>query len=168
MGWLSRLGVGVADIHAHVRALQRAFLELLEALDLRALPSGALVTPRDLARQGHFLTFRLPDAVALAEALRAQGVDVDSRGDRLRFGFGLYHDPTTWTGWSSGCGSCSQGRRAVPASGAMVGGGHARLRPAQAAEDQDRGPGPAPPSRPARRSSPRSHFSSGMFSKFIP
>jgi kynureninase len=92
MDWLVGLGVTVADIHAHVQALQRGFLERLEALDLRAIRAGALVTPRDLARQGHFLTFRLADAGAAAHALEERGVQVDARGDRLRFGFGLYHD----------------------------------------------------------------------------
>ena len=62
-------------------------------MDPRALPAASLVTPPDLSRQGHFLTFRLPRATELADALRAQGVEVDSRADRLRFGFGLYHEP---------------------------------------------------------------------------
>ena len=61
-------------------------------LDLPALRAEALITPRDLARQGHFLTFRVPDAAAMASRLEALGVDVDTRGDRLRFGFGLYHE----------------------------------------------------------------------------
>jgi selenocysteine lyase/cysteine desulfurase len=93
LDWLAGLGVGVAEIHAHVQELQRLFLEMLARLDLRALPLGSLVTPPDLSRQGHFLTFRLPRATELAAALRARGVDVDSRADRVRFRFGLYHEP---------------------------------------------------------------------------
>ena len=93
LDWLAGLGLSVADIHAHVQGLQRMFLERLGSLDLDILPVAALVTPPDLERQGHFLTFRLPTAIDLAAALRAQGVEVDSRGDRLRFGFGLYHEP---------------------------------------------------------------------------
>ena len=93
MDWLQGLGIGVADIHAHVRTLQRRFLDRLPGLGLRALPAAALVTPPDLARQGHFLTFRVPEAGAFAEALRARGVDVDSRADRVRFGFGIYQTP---------------------------------------------------------------------------
>jgi selenocysteine lyase/cysteine desulfurase len=93
LDWLDGLGLAVADIHSHVRALQRLFLERLERLDLPALRAEALITPRDLARQGHFLTFRVPDATAMASRLEALGVDVDTRGDRLRFGFGLYHEP---------------------------------------------------------------------------
>lgn len=92
LDWLAGLGIAVADIHAHVQELQRAFLSMLARLDLRALPVASLVTPPDLSRQGHFLTFRLPRATELAQALRALRVEVDSRADRLRFGFGLYHD----------------------------------------------------------------------------
>lgn len=93
MDWLQGLGVGVADVHAHVRALQRRFLDRLPGLALAALPADALVTPLDLERQGHFLTFRVPEAAAFAEALRVRGVDVDSRADRVRFGFGIYQTP---------------------------------------------------------------------------
>lgn len=92
MDWLQALGVSVADVHAHVQALQRRFLALLPSLGARALPPDALVTPADLSRQGHFLTFRVADAAALAGALRERGVDVDFRADRVRFGFGAYQD----------------------------------------------------------------------------
>jgi kynureninase len=92
MDWLQGLGVGVADVHAHVRALQRRFLDRLPGL-ARALPADALVTPPDLERQGHFLTFRVPEAAAFAAELRTRCVDVDSRADRVRFGFGIYQTP---------------------------------------------------------------------------
>ena len=47
----------------------------------------------NLARLGHFLTFRLSGAPALSKRLAEElGVLTDARGDRLRFGFGLYHD----------------------------------------------------------------------------
>ncbi len=38
------------------------------------------------------LTFRTPHAGAVREQLREQGVMVDHRDDRLRFGFGVYQD----------------------------------------------------------------------------
>jgi len=38
------------------------------------------------------LTFRLPGAPEVFAALRERGVETDLRGDRIRFGFGLYHD----------------------------------------------------------------------------
>jgi selenocysteine lyase/cysteine desulfurase len=93
MGLWQRLGVTVPGVHAHVRALQERFLAGLESTPPRALSGETLVTPRDLRRQGHFLTFRFPEAPALFEALRARGVETDLRADRIRFGFGLYHDP---------------------------------------------------------------------------
>jgi selenocysteine lyase/cysteine desulfurase len=87
-----RLGLTVAGVHAHVQKLQERFLAGLETAAPRALPAATLVTPRDLRRQGHFLTFRFPEAPGLFDALRAKGVETDLRGDRIRFGFGLYHD----------------------------------------------------------------------------
>ncbi len=93
MEWLAGLGVGVADIHAHVGALQERFLTGLERARVAALPLSSLVTPRQAEKRGHFLTFRLAQAADLGRRLGEGGVIADWRGDRLRFGFGLYHDP---------------------------------------------------------------------------
>ncbi|HLJ06971.1 MAG TPA: aminotransferase class V-fold PLP-dependent enzyme [Acidimicrobiia bacterium] len=85
--WLDALGVAVADIHEHVAALQARFLA--------AAPHPELVPGADFAERGHFLTFRFPDpgrAAAVDAALHAAGVVVDHRHDRLRIGFGVYHD----------------------------------------------------------------------------
>jgi selenocysteine lyase/cysteine desulfurase len=92
MGWLEGLGVSVAMIHAHVQDLQRRFVERLGALRLAALHPGQLVVPLEAPARGHFLTFRTPDAEALHRRLLDADVVTDYRGDRLRFGFGLYHD----------------------------------------------------------------------------
>jgi selenocysteine lyase/cysteine desulfurase len=92
MDWLQGLGVSVDTVHAHVLGLQRRFLATLEAANLTALPASSLVTPRDLAQQGNFLAFQLAHAAELARALEERGVLVDVRGDRLRIGFGVYHD----------------------------------------------------------------------------
>ena len=81
--WLDALGLTVADIHAHVQRLQRRFLAA--GLHPELLPGP------EVAERGHFLTFRLPDAGAVAAGLHAAGVIVDHRHDRLRIGFGLYH-----------------------------------------------------------------------------
>jgi len=93
MDLLERLGLTVADVHGHVTRLQDRFLTGLEAARPKALPAEALVTPRDFSRQGNFLVFRFPSAPALFQALRDRNVETDLRGDRIRFGFGLYHDP---------------------------------------------------------------------------
>jgi kynureninase len=85
--WLDGLGVTVADIHTHVARLQQRFLAAGPHPELAPPPTG----DGGVGERGHFLTFRLPDAAAVAAALHAAGVIVDHRDDRLRIGFGLYH-----------------------------------------------------------------------------
>ncbi len=86
--WLEQIDVSVGDIHRHVQALQHRFQD---GIAERGLHVGELV-PAASAPRGHFLTFRTPRAAALDEGLAAAQVIVDHRGDRLRFGFGLYQD----------------------------------------------------------------------------
>lgn len=80
--WLSDLDVDVADIHAHVSRLQAHFLELV----------AGVLPPVDADPHGHFLSFRLEDAGDVYRRLYDAGATTDFRGDRLRIGFGLYHD----------------------------------------------------------------------------
>jgi selenocysteine lyase/cysteine desulfurase len=82
--WLDGLGVTVAGIHDHVRRLQRRFLA--------AGPHPELLPPEGVGERGHFLTFRLRNAAAVHTALHLANVITDYRDDRLRIGFGLYHD----------------------------------------------------------------------------
>jgi kynureninase len=83
--WLDELGVTVADVHSHVGRLQARFVS--------AAPHPELLPPEEPAGdRGHFLTFRFPGAAAVHAALHAAGVIADYRDDRLRIGFGLYHD----------------------------------------------------------------------------
>jgi selenocysteine lyase/cysteine desulfurase len=93
MDWLSGLGVTVDGIHSHVHALQRAFVDRLSVRRLAALGPQQLVIPIEEANRGHFLTFRTAEAGTLHQRLLDAGIVTDYRGDRLRFGFGLYHDP---------------------------------------------------------------------------
>jgi kynureninase len=86
--WLAELGVSVADIHEHVRGLQARFLDGAPASWVAALVPGP-----EVADRGHFLTFRLPEAADIHRRLLDDEVVTDVRGDRLRIGFGLYHDP---------------------------------------------------------------------------
>ena len=92
MDWLAGLGVSVDAIHTHVHALQRDFVDRLATLELAALNPAQLVVPLEQPNRGNFLTFRTPEAGALHQRLLDAGVVTDYRGDRLRFGFGLYHD----------------------------------------------------------------------------
>ncbi len=85
---LDDIGVDVAAIHAHVMHLMEAFVERLSGS-----PLGGLVPPwNPHAQRGHFLTFRSDEAGELHDRLAGAGVVCDRRGDRLRLGFGIYHD----------------------------------------------------------------------------
>lgn len=81
--WLRDLGLGVPDIHQHVAGLQAQFLDLV---------ADVLPAP-DADPRGHFLSFRRDDAGEVYRRLYRAGATTDYRGDRLRIGFGLYHDP---------------------------------------------------------------------------
>ncbi|MFI5345694.1 MAG: aminotransferase class V-fold PLP-dependent enzyme [Elusimicrobiota bacterium] len=92
--WRRSLNMTVEKSDAHVRGLQSHFLKRLAVKPRGPFKTEALIST-DLSRLGHFLTFRLSDASALSKKLAADhGVLTDARGDRLRFGFGLYHDQT--------------------------------------------------------------------------
>ena len=91
MRWLDELGVTGREIHAHVGALERRFLDGLAATPLARLPVAAL-TPPDGAARGNFLTFDLDAAEDVEGRLAAHRILVDRRGRRLRFGLGVYHD----------------------------------------------------------------------------
>lgn len=87
--WLDDLGVGVPDIHDHVRGLQARFLASVDQHG--GALTGAVLLPGPAHQRGHFLTYRTADAERLAAQLAGRGVRVDHRGDRLRLGFGVYH-----------------------------------------------------------------------------
>ena len=91
MDWLDAQHLTPALIHAHVQALQQRFLNGLEPLRLDALLPERLIPQRELPR-GNFLCFRHPTAGDCYARLQAQNVITDYREDRLRFGFGIYHD----------------------------------------------------------------------------
>lgn len=90
--WLEARNLSVADIHAHVRALQRRFLEKLSDAKLSWLSLNRLVPPLAIEARGHFLAFEVPNADAIEAELLKRDVVIDRRGTRLRFGFGLYHE----------------------------------------------------------------------------
>ena len=92
MNWLTDIGTTVADIHAHAHDLQQRFVAGLEGIGLDSLRAGQLVVPLDELGRGNFLTFQTDRAERIHRALRAANIVTDWRGDRLRFGFGLYHD----------------------------------------------------------------------------
>jgi selenocysteine lyase/cysteine desulfurase len=85
--WRSHVQLTTERNRAHAHLLQSAFLDGLPPGPLNA---SQLVVPT--AERGQFLTFRTPDAGAICATLKLHRVITDSRGDRLRFGFGPYQD----------------------------------------------------------------------------
>lgn len=92
MDWLASTGVSVAQVHRHVVDLQERFLRGLEERDLPRLTSRDLVPARGIPR-GNFLAFDVDGAAEIHERLAAAHVAIDRRDRRLRFGFGVYHEP---------------------------------------------------------------------------
>lgn len=84
LAWLEAEGVGPGEISRHVRGLQESFIEMAPA-------PGELIPPPGSDR-GNFLTYRTQRAGDLYRDLHEQRVITDYRADRLRIGFGLYHD----------------------------------------------------------------------------
>lgn len=86
--------LSVEIIHQLVQRNQKLLL-----LELGKMNHPQLQTSKVLMhapdRHGHFLTFELSsteETQTLVQALAAKNIKTDSRGNRLRFGFGLYHD----------------------------------------------------------------------------
>jgi selenocysteine lyase/cysteine desulfurase len=94
MELFEREGITIAMIHEHVRRLQERFLGELQAAEHPLLSMERLLYRRS-APHGHFLTFVLPSVEQTADVanrLAEANITVDYRGNRLRFGFGLYQD----------------------------------------------------------------------------
>lgn len=86
--------LSVEKIHAWVQQNQKYFLDELEKKNHPLLNRKALIAA-NLNHHGHFLTFDLPSTEitqTMVTQMKAQGLHTDSRGARLRFGFGLYQD----------------------------------------------------------------------------
>jgi selenocysteine lyase/cysteine desulfurase len=92
LDWLESLDVTVEMIHERVQILQVRFVECLRDLGLETLHPGQLLVSVDEPNRGHFLTFRTEAAESIHQRLLEEDVITDYRGDRLRFGFGIYQD----------------------------------------------------------------------------
>ena len=66
--------------------------QAVDALSATALGGAELLNPLDGGPHARFLAYRSPDAARWQKALLDRNVITDVRGDRLRIGFGLYHD----------------------------------------------------------------------------
>jgi selenocysteine lyase/cysteine desulfurase len=88
---LDNQGLTTAKISAHTAALQEQFVE---AIGGTALAGAELLNPLGAEdRHARFLAFRGPRAQSWYQALKARNCITDVRGDVLRIGFAIYHDP---------------------------------------------------------------------------
>ena len=92
MDWLEAETLTVGNMHRYCLDLQRAFLTKLDVAKGALSPAQLLID--DPTKRGRFLTFKTADAGRLESELAKRNVIVDRRGDRLRFGVGIYHDET--------------------------------------------------------------------------
>lgn len=86
--------LSVEVIHTFVQENQNLFMSELEKLKNPLFGRSNLVMI-DPANHGHFLTFELLSTGITQKAVEVfnkLNLKTDSRGSRLRFGFGLYHD----------------------------------------------------------------------------
>jgi selenocysteine lyase/cysteine desulfurase len=86
--WLAGEGLSAQAMLVQVRRIERAFLSALGAS--ARISASQLLIP-DETRRARILAFRSANAAAIARHLREKNIIADSRGDRLRFGFGIYH-----------------------------------------------------------------------------
>jgi selenocysteine lyase/cysteine desulfurase len=88
---LASQGLTTARIGAHVAELQA---ELLESIGGTPLGEAELLNPLGPgAPHARFLAFRSSEASSWQQQLMARECMTDVRGDVLRIGLGLYHDP---------------------------------------------------------------------------
>lgn len=91
----SAQGIQTEQIHQHIQRCQKAFLDHLWSFQHSLFNKQNLMF-LNWEKQGHFLTFELPSSTITdhqVQQLKAKGIWVDSRKNRLRFGFGMYHNP---------------------------------------------------------------------------
>ncbi len=90
--WLVREDIDAALVHRHAEALQARFMTAMTEKPWGIFSADNLVVPLDNPARGNFLTFQSADAGRWYDRLHAAGIVTDVRGDRLRLGFGLYHN----------------------------------------------------------------------------
>jgi selenocysteine lyase/cysteine desulfurase len=82
----------INKIHEYIVSLQKDFIKWIPEAFLHKYSLKPLFS-KDLSWHGHFLTFEAPslsEATKAHEFLKGLNIIIDLRGQRLRFGFGLY------------------------------------------------------------------------------
>lgn len=87
--WMRAEGISPDLVQRRSQAFGAQLVEALQGSDWAHVP---LVVSPSSEQRGSFLCFVVPEAARVVKALAERGVQVDARGDRLRVGFGLYHD----------------------------------------------------------------------------
>jgi selenocysteine lyase/cysteine desulfurase len=90
--WLARQGIDAGVVHGHVEALQARFMAAMAQTPWGPFTADNLVVPLSNPARGNFLAFQHPEAEHWYRKLHEAGIVTDVRGDRLRVGFGLYHN----------------------------------------------------------------------------
>lgn len=90
MRMLSEESVDAAAMQVHSERLQHHFVAGLETIDTPL--NLTQVVPMWPGPRGRFIAFVHPNAQHLHKAYLDRGLITDVRGDRLRFGFGVYQD----------------------------------------------------------------------------
>lgn len=90
--FLKSINLDIVKIHNYVINLQNLFLDELNKINSDVFNLSNLLTPVNDSNRGHFLTFLLPNAAIFHKKLKEQNIITDYRGNRLRFGFGIYHN----------------------------------------------------------------------------
>jgi selenocysteine lyase/cysteine desulfurase len=103
--WLASAGLDVRAIHTRVEELFERFLDHVAAGRAGDLTLAQLLPPRGSTRRGNFLCFVRRDAPDFCRRLAERNTIVDARGDRLRFGLGVYHDPSDVDALARACAS---------------------------------------------------------------
>jgi selenocysteine lyase/cysteine desulfurase len=93
MRWMAEVGIDAQAVHARAQAMQDGFVAAMNDAGIAGLRRSDLIVPHDAPDRGNFLAYRSPGAARQQAALDGAGIVTDVRGDVLRIGFGLYHDP---------------------------------------------------------------------------
>ncbi|MDO9181616.1 MAG: aminotransferase class V-fold PLP-dependent enzyme [Bacteriovorax sp.] len=86
--------LSVEKIHTHIQQLQHNFRDHLLSIDHHYLTEKNIISV-DYNHHGHFLTFAMPSPIHaknLHDELKGHKIITDFRGNKLRFGFGIYQN----------------------------------------------------------------------------
>lgn len=90
MEMLRKENLSTESIHERILILKKYFLSKVKEVGFKDLSD--VIEQNGEITQSHYVTYRTQKANQIEELLGKNNITVDSREDRLRFGFGIYHD----------------------------------------------------------------------------